>query len=187
MSFAASRRLEGMTTRTPKETVNLAALYDGAAIPWSRAERALGEGSVGPQVRAWLGTVGRDGRPHSAGIGPVALDGDVFFCASLASGKARNLAANPRCTVSLALDDLDLVLEGEAHRLHDPGVLERVVAAWRDGGWPASVADGDDGAVTAPYSAPSAGPSPWHVFRVTVDKAVGVGSTAPPGATRWIF
>ena len=59
--------------------------------------------------------------------------------------------------------------------------LERVAAVYRTGGWPASV---EGNALTAPYSAPSAGPPPWHLYRLTLHTAVGVASTEPHGATR---
>ena len=62
--------------------------------------------------------------------------------------------------------------------------LERVAAVYRSGGWPAS-AEGN--ALTAPYSAPSAGPAPWHVYRLTLHTAVGVATAEPHGATRWDF
>ena len=49
-------------------------------------------------------------------------------------------------------------------------------AQFRDGGWPAEV-DGD--AVIAPFSAPSAGPPPWHVYRFTFHTAYGVATVEP--------
>ncbi|MEU4770169.1 hypothetical protein AB0H12_43820 [Actinosynnema sp. NPDC023794] len=54
----------------------------------------------------------------------------------------------------------------------------------RSGGWPASV-EGD--ALTAPFAAPSAGPARWHLYRLTLHRAVGVVSAEPHGATRWDF
>jgi hypothetical protein len=57
--------------------------------------------------------------------------------------------------------------------------LEHVAAVYRTGGWPASV-EGD--ALTAPYSAPSAGPAPWHLYRLTLHTAVGVATAEPHGA-----
>ena len=42
-------------------------------------------------------------------------------------------------------------------------------------------------AFTAPYSAPSAGPPPWHLYRFTFHTAVGVAGEEPHGATRWRF
>jgi len=86
--------------------------------------------------------------------------------------------------VSVRLRGIDLVLEGEARRVADSSTLERVAAVYRTGGWPASV-EGD--ALTAPYSAPSAGPPPWHLYRLTLRSAVGVAGAEPHGATRWDF
>lgn len=57
-------------------------------------------------------------------------------------------------------------------------------AGYREGGWPAQV-DGD--ALTAPFSAPSAGPPPWNVYRFTFRTVVGVAGAEPHGATRWRF
>jgi len=45
----------------------------------------------------------------------------------------------------------------------------------------------DGEALTAPFSAPSAGPPPWHLFRLTLHTAFGVASAEPHGATRWDF
>jgi len=42
-------------------------------------------------------------------------------------------------------------------------------------------------ALTAPYSAPSAGPAPWHVYRVTPTKANALFVREPGGATSWSF
>ncbi|MGH3679575.1 MAG: hypothetical protein ACRDT2_04845 [Natronosporangium sp.] len=66
----------------------------------------------------------------------------------------------------------------------DPETLEQVAAGYRAGGWQAQV-EGD--AVTAPFSAPSAGPPPWHVYRFTFHTVVGVAGREPWGATRWRF
>ncbi len=65
-----------------------------------------------------------------------------------------------------------------------PESLERLAALYRAGGWPAEV-EGD--AFTAPYSAPSAGPPPWHLYRFTFHTAFGVAGEEPYGATRWRF
>jgi hypothetical protein len=68
----------------------------------------------------------------------------------------------------VGLTGIDLVLEGEAGVVADRPVLERMAAQFRDGSWPAEV-DGD--AVIAPFSASSAGPPPWHVYRFTFHTA----------------
>jgi hypothetical protein len=41
--------------------------------------------------------------------------------------------------------------------------------------------------LTAPYTAPSGGPPPWNLYRMTVHTAFGVASAEPSGATRWTF
>ena len=173
-----------MSIRAPRETVNLAELYDEEPMPWSRALEALGTGSLGPEVPCFLGTVRPDGRPHSAGVGVAECNGDLYFASGPATRKSRNLAANASCTVSVRLAGIDLVFEGQARRVTDRPTLEHVVAAYREGGWPAEV-DGD--AITAPFSAQSAGPPPWHLYRLDVHTAFGVGLREPHGASRWRF
>ncbi len=44
-----------------------------------------------------------------------------------------------------------------------------------------------DGAFTAAYSAPSAGPPPWDLYVVTPTTSFGVAGAEPCGATRWRF
>ncbi|HEV2406031.1 MAG TPA: pyridoxamine 5'-phosphate oxidase family protein, partial [Ktedonobacterales bacterium] len=74
--------------------------------------------------------------------------------------------------------------EGEAARVTDPSTLEAAASRYREGGWPVVVA-GD--AFTAPFSAPSAGPPPWNLYRFTYNTAYGVATAEPYGATRWRF
>jgi pyridoxine/pyridoxamine 5'-phosphate oxidase len=168
----------------PRETVNLATLYEEELMPWSRAVEALGTGSVGAEHACFLGTVRPDGRPHSAGVGVAEWDGGIYFTSGRGTRKARNLAENPHCTLSMRLDGLDLVLEGEARRVTDVATLAAVAAVYRDGGWPAEP-DGDS--LTAPYSAQSAGPPPWDLYRLEIRTAFGVGLRPPHGASRWSF
>ncbi|GAB2674635.1 hypothetical protein GCM10027088_61910 [Nocardia goodfellowii] len=62
--------------------------------------------------------------------------------------------------------------------------LAAVTARYRESGWPA---ERSGAAITGPYSAQSAGPAPWHLYRCTIHTAVGVGTAEPYGATRWRF
>ena len=156
--------------------------YGSPALPWSRARDIL---AVPSQTdRFFLGTVGPDGRPHAAGVGALWCDGDFSVVSGPGTRKSRNLAAHPACTISAALRGIDLVVEGEATRVSDGPTLERWAGLYRAQGWPVAVA-GD--AFTAPSSAPSAGPPPWHLYRVTFHTAVGVAGEEPHGATRWRF
>lgn len=172
-----------MTDREPTTTTNLCR-YGSDTLSWQRAHAQLAIGATGPEVTHFLGTVGPDGRPHVAGVGAAWFDGDLYFTSSLAARKARNLAANPACTIAVKVTGLDLTLFGTAERVADAATLEQIAGIYRDGGWPARV-EGD--ALTAPFSAPSAGPPPWHVFRFTFDTVVGVATAEPWGATRWEF
>jgi hypothetical protein len=164
------------------ETKNLD-IYGSAPIPWSRARDALAA-SHGPRVTFFLGTVRPDATPHAAGIGAVWADDTLWFVTGPRTRKARDLAANPACTISCRLPGIDVVLEGRAERVTDADTLERLAGVYREGGWPAEV-EGE--AFTAPYSAPSAGPPPWHLYRFTFQPVFGVATAEPHGASRWRF
>ena len=172
-----------MADREPTDTTNLDR-YGSPDMPWSRARDLLAANPAGPGVPFFLGTVRPDGRPHAAGIGAIWHDGDLYITSSPDARKGRNLAANPAATISVGLEGIDIVLEGEAHRVTDAPTLERVAALYRDLGWPATV-EGD--ALTAPFSAPSAGPPPWQLYRFTFHTAFGVATAEPYGAMRWRF
>ena len=169
-----------MTEREPAETTNLDR-YGSPALRWSRARDLLA--AVPSRTGTFfLGTARPDGRPHAAGVGAVWLDGDLYFPSGPGTRKSRNLAANPACTISTALPGIDLVLDGEATKVTDGPTLERLAALYREQGWPAEV---EGGAFTAPFSAPSAGPPPWHLYHFTFHTATGVATEEPNGATRW--
>ena len=173
-----------MADRTPTDVTNLDG-YGAAPLSWSRAHDLLTAGPFGPEVPFFLTTIRPDGRPHTVGIGAAWFDGDLYFTSGLGARKARNLAANPVCTIVTRLPGLDLTLEGEARLVAEPHILEQVAAEYRAGGWPAEVA-GD--ALTAPYSAQSAGPAPWHLFRFVCSSAIGITTTMEAhGAARWNF
>jgi len=174
-----------MPNREPIETTNLATSYELETLPWSRARDLLAVGAFAmPGKGCFLGTVRPDGRPHAAALGGAWHDGDFYFQCGPDTRKARNIAANPACTLSMSLEGIDLVVEGDAERVTDTPTLEALAAAYRKGGWPVEV-DGDT--FTAPFSAPSAGPPPWHLFRLTAHTAFGVATAEPHGATRWRF
>jgi hypothetical protein len=173
-----------MADRAPVETTNLDQ-YGDPPLPWSRAHDLLAASPSGSDTSYFLGTVRPDGRPHSAPFGALWHEGDLYIVSGPETRKSRNLAANPACTVSVKLEGLDLVLEGEAHRIADKPTLERLAKLYReDGGWPVEV-QGD--AFNAPFTAPSAGPPPWYLYRFTFDTAFGVATKEPNGATRWRF
>jgi len=156
-------------------------IYGAAPIPWSRALKQL---EAGAAKTYWLATTRPDGRPHLAGVGAKWEDDRLYFTSGAGTRKSRNLAENPRCAVSMSLPDLDLVIEGTAAKVTDAATLARLAERYAAQGWPAAVSDG---AITAPYSAPSAGPPPWDLYVVTLVTAFGVATAEPYGATRWRF
>lgn len=171
-----------MTDRQPIETKNLDR-YGNAELLWSRPHDLLAA-SASAHTSFFLSTVRPDGRPHAAAVGALWHDGDLYIVSGPETRKSQNLANNPACTISVGLKGMDLVLEGEAIRVTDQPTLETVAGLYRNVGWPAEV-EGE--AFTAPYSAPSAGPPPWYLYRFTFHTAFGVAGEEPSGATRWRF
>jgi hypothetical protein len=171
-----------MTDRQPSETKNLDG-YGNPPLEWQRVVDGL-SGPPDENLTYFVGTVRPDGRPHATGVGAIYMDGDIYFVAGPRTRRVRNLAANPECTVSVRFMGIDVVFEGRAARTTDAGVLQKAVAKYNEGGWPCAV-EGD--ALTAPFSAPSAGPPPWHLYRVVFDTVFGVAGEEPHGATRWRF
>jgi len=160
-------------------------IYGHPALPWSRALDQL-EAAADTQAprTTWLSTVRPDGRPHLTGVGALWVDGKFYFTSGARTRKSRNLAANPNCALSMVLKGLDLAVEGRAEKVTDPATLERLAARYAAQGWPARAIDG---ALTAEFSAPSAGPAPWELYVVTPVTAFGVATAEPYGATRWRF
>jgi nitroimidazol reductase NimA-like FMN-containing flavoprotein (pyridoxamine 5'-phosphate oxidase superfamily) len=163
--------------------------YGAPTIQWARVKAVLdtqltqAPETGGPQRHTvWLTTINPDGSPHVMPVGVVAHGGSWYFTSGPAARKTRNLARDPRCVVGVATDAFDLVLEGAAERVTDAAELSAVAEAYARVGWPAEVA-GD--AVTAEYSAPSAGPAPWYVYRVQPSTVFALGTSEPYGATKF--
>ncbi len=172
-----------MTDRAPIETTNLDR-YGNAVLTWQRPHDQLVAGPPQPNTTFFLSSTRPDGRPHATGVGTVWHDGDLYFTSGPGTRKSRNLAANPSCVISAGLVGIDIILEGEATKVNDDALMRTVIARFRAEGWPAEV---EDGRVVAPYSAPSAGPPPWDLYRFTFHTAFGVATAEPHGATRWRF
>jgi pyridoxine/pyridoxamine 5'-phosphate oxidase len=93
-------------------------------LPWAEAERRL---TVSHDY--WCATVRPDGRPHAMPVWGVWLDGRLWFSSSLASRKARNLAGDPRCTLTTDDAQNPVVVDGEAERVVDAQGIAAFVAA----------------------------------------------------------
>jgi hypothetical protein len=175
------------------EATNLADIYGLPTLDWAPIAARLdhgvsqGPGTGGPNRHTcWLATINQDGSPHVTGVGALWVDGAFWFETGERTRKGKNLARDPRCTLSVATDEFDLVVEGEAHKITDPSTVAAMAARWSSEGWPARV-DDTGLALTAEYSAPSAGPPPWIVYRITSRGAIALSTVEPGGATRWRF
>ncbi len=187
MSSAFPARPTGM------DATNLADLYQLPLMEWAaitnRLELGVSQapGAGGPgRHTCWLATINRDGSPHVTAVGALWVDGTFWFETGTGTRKGKNLARDPRCTVSVATHDFDLVVEGEARPVTEPETVAAMAAQWNAAGWPAQV-DATGQALTAEFSAPSAGPPPWTVYRMTVARATALSTVEPGGATRWRF
>jgi PPOX class probable F420-dependent enzyme len=152
--------------RSAPEARNLADLYQLPLLDWGAVADRLAEGlsqapgTGGPDRHTcWLATVDRDGSPHVTGVGALWVGDAFWFETGEDTRKGRNLARDPRCTLSVATHGFDLVVEGTAQPVRDPTTVATMAAHWRALGWPARP-DESGTALTADYSAPSAGPPP---------------------------
>ena len=120
------------------------------------------------------------------GIGALWARGAFWFETGETTRKGRNLARDARCTLSVATHDFDLAVEGDATRITDPAAVAEMAQRWAAEGWPARV-DESGTALTAEFSAPSAGPPPWAVYRLEPRAATVLAAAEPAGATRFRF
>ncbi len=181
------------TVSSGMDARNLGELYGLPLMEWRTIEDRLDRGVTqapgagGPNRHTcWLATVNPDGSPHVTGVGAVWFDGTFWFVSGERTRKGRNVARDPRCVLSVATTEFDLTFEGEAHQVTDPDTVAALALIWAEGGWPARV-DESGWALTAEFSAPSAGPPPWHVYRLRHQRAMALGTVDPGGATRWRF
>jgi hypothetical protein len=173
-------------------TKNLADLYELPNVDWAlitdRLDGGLtvAPGTGGPNHHSfWLATTNADGSPHVTGVGSQWIDGAFWFVSGESTRKSRNVARDPRCSLSLGTAEFDLVIDGDAHKVTDPATVAKIAAEYAKN-WPCEV-DASGIALTAPYSAPSAGPAPWFIYRITIRSANALSLTEPGGATRWDF
>jgi hypothetical protein len=173
------------------DIINLGAADGLPPVNWASVVETLAAGTPpapdAHNVRTtWLSTVNEDGSPHTTAVGAVWLDGSFWFQTGSGTRKSRNVASNPRCSIAVSIRDADVVVEGEAARVTEAAILERVAQAWADQGWPAEP-DGSGSGITAPFNAPSQGPPPWNVYRVKPHSATVVLGIEPGGLTRFRF
>ena len=114
-----------MTGPEPK-SADLIVTEPTTVLPW---EQALADTRL-----YWLATVHPTGRPHVRPVLAVWVDGALCSTSTMASRKGRNLAADPRCTVTARTENMDVVLEGNATQVTSERLLTpRASAADRTG------------------------------------------------------
>jgi hypothetical protein len=173
------------------EVINLGETDGLPPVDWTAVVGKLDSGSApAPDANnsrtTWLATVNEDGSPHVTAVGAVWLDGTFWFQTGRGTRKGRNVERDGRCSISVSIRDADVVVEGVAARVTDPGVVARIAKAWADQGWPAEPDQSGSG-ITAPFNAPSQGPPPWNVYRIEPRSATVVLGTEPGGLTRFTF
>ncbi len=147
--------------------------------------RALGAGVGDPQRPKRL-----DDRPprrdglDEPGRGALWQNKAWWFGTGRQTRKGRNLDRDPRCTLAVALHEFDLVVYGTAEVITDRTTVATMAERWAAEGWPCRV-DESGIALTADFSAPSAGKPPWHVYRISPLSATALATVEPGGATRW--
>ncbi|MEV0681096.1 pyridoxamine 5'-phosphate oxidase family protein [Actinosynnema sp. NPDC050436] len=151
---------------------------DAPATPWPAARERLADAEL-----YWLSTVRPDGRPHVTPLLAVWHDGAAHICTGQDERKARNLAENPNVVLTTGNDSLrgglDVVAEGRAQRVTDPGALAELARAWEAKYGPDWHFDVVDGGFTNPHGVAL-------VFRIEPVTAFGFGKD-PYSQTRWRF
>ena len=101
----------------------------GAVItPWEETRRVLETAEL-----FWLSTVRADGRPHVTPLVAVWHDEAMHFTAQETAQKTANLRGNPHVILTTGYNQaegLSVVVEGDAVRITDQDILERLAAVW---------------------------------------------------------
>ena len=117
---------------------------DGVVTPWEETRRVLETAEL-----FWLSTVRADGRPHVTPVVAVWHDEALHFSTADTEQKAFNLRGNAHVILTTGCnrwnEGLDVVVEGDAVRVIDQDMLERLAKVWAttwDGRWKYLIRDG---------------------------------------------
>jgi PPOX class probable F420-dependent enzyme len=139
-------------------------------LPWSWAAERLTRSR-----NYWLASVSPGGRPHVMPVWGMWDDAVLWLSSSAGSRKARNLAADPRCTVATEDAADPVVIEGTAQIVTDPPLLQRVTDLMN-----AKYGTG--------YKVDFLDPSQNATVRIRPRRVFGLrGSDFTGSPTRWIF
>ncbi|MFI0366533.1 pyridoxamine 5'-phosphate oxidase family protein [Actinomadura sp. 1N219] len=149
------------------------------SLTWSDARARIAGGDD-----YLVATSGPNGRVHVVPVLAVWLDGTLCFNTHRAARKARYLAHNDSCAVTVPAQDVDLVIEGTAHVIRDSDRLQQVADLFptKYPWWHPFV---QDGKFYAPDDTALA--DPRHVFAVEPTVVFAFGKEKGFTATRWRF
>jgi len=110
------------------EIINLGKADGLPPVDWAAVAEKLDAGSApAPDAvnsrTTWLSTINQDGSPHVTAVGALWLDGTFWFQTGAGTRKGRNVARDPRCSIAVSIRDADVVIEGDAARVTEPGAL----------------------------------------------------------------
>src|ERR1700733_8252468 len=130
------RTCDTLPTRVPAgiakgclvEITNLGKAEGLPPVDWAAVAEKLDAGSApAPDAlnsrTTWLSTINQDGSPHMTAVGALWLDGTFWFQTGAGTRKGRNVARDPRCSIAVSIRDADVVIEGDAARVTEPGAL----------------------------------------------------------------
>jgi general stress protein 26 len=114
------------------------------AVTWDATRAVIEEAPL-----FWISTVRADGRPHVTPLVAVWHDDALYFCTGATEQKSVNLGHDAHVALVTGCNDwdrgVDVVVEGDAVRVTDDALLERLAEAWTrkwDGQWRYEVRDG---------------------------------------------
>ena len=133
-------------------------------LPWRWAETRLTRSH-----NYWLMTVKPDATPHAMLVWGIWADRRFYFSTGRESRKARNLAANPACTIGTERADEAVIVEGTATEVRDTKRIEKLGAVYY-----------------RKYRPWKLDPSMGPVFEVVPRVIFGLREKTFKAATRWI-
>ena len=117
-------------------TTNLGEADGLPTIEWSQVETQLADILTHDDPQSpnrstfWLTTLNLDGSPHVTSVGALWHAGSCWFQTGERTRKAKNVARDPRCSISVATKGFDVMVAGEARRVTDPKIVAEIAALW---------------------------------------------------------
>ena len=122
----------------------------------------------------WIVSVTPEGKPHSAPVWGVWMDGALYFGSAPSARKTKNLLAKPDVVVNLESGDETVILEGVVERVSDRDLLIKLGKVY-DAKYPGMQSNFADDPDT-------------YIFMLKPRKALAwLETDFPRTATRWLF